>query len=184
MLSFATRTFKLKSQNNAMDLTVILVNFKSEALLNFNYQLLTDLNPNINLKWIVVDNTPNNEELRRHELDPRFTVLPSVARPEHLYGDSSYHHALGLNSCLPHIKTRYLLVLDPDFYIVMPNALAKVLDFIEKANAGFIGVPWHPKRSIKYRGFPVSIVYLLILLLWILVILILGQYMKRVDLLT
>jgi GT2 family glycosyltransferase len=71
-----------------------------------------------------------------------------------LYGSASYHHGEGLNLCISNIKTRFLLVLDPDFYIVMHNWIRKVVSYMQEENIAILGVPWHPYRYRKWRYFP------------------------------
>lgn len=115
-----------------------------------------------NWTWIVVDNSPAG--LAR-SLDPgKFLVIPGFkieevekSIPKIFVGKrkvASYHHARALNAVLPHVKTRFLLVLDNDLYIVRRNWAEEVLAYMEKNNLGVFGVPWPPYQYLKYRYFP------------------------------
>ena len=66
----------------------------------------------------------------------------------------SYHHAAGLNKALERVATRYVLFLDPDFFIIRPNWIEDVLEHMDTRGLSFWGAPYHPARSIKYRYFP------------------------------
>lgn len=136
-------------------LTICTVNYKTEAILGLNKRLLLQLNSSVDITWLVVNNTRYDEERSsRPLLDTYFTELPCVARPKNIYGMDSYHHGFGLNSCLEHVHTRYMLVLDPDFFILMNDAILHVLLHMNKHGLAFFGAPWHPKYIKKYRDFP------------------------------
>lgn len=74
--------------------------------------------------------------------------------PERCRG--SYRHAAALNAFLQSFQpeTRYVLILDPDFYIVRQNWIPDVVAHMQHNNLSFFGAPWHPKWYSKYRGFP------------------------------
>jgi hypothetical protein len=76
------------------------------------------------------------------------TILPDTD------GIASYHHAMAINLGLQHINTRYLLVLDPDFYILRDNWIELVLSYMKTMELSFFGAPWHPKWYHKWRDFP------------------------------
>ena len=52
-------------------------------------------------------------------------------------------HAMGLNNLVDHIKTRYVLISDPDFFVFRP--LDDVIDHMTKNNLTFFGAPYHPE---------------------------------------
>ena len=68
----------------------------------------------------------------------------------------SYQHAESLNSFFRQnkIKTKYLLIIDPDFYIIYNDWISKVTKYMDKKRIDFFGSPWHPKWYKKYRNFP------------------------------
>jgi putative sugar O-methyltransferase len=68
----------------------------------------------------------------------------------------SYQHAAALNRFIREqdFKTRYLLILDPDFFILRENWITEVCKHIETKKLWFFGATWHPKWFSKYRYFP------------------------------
>ncbi|HEY0220782.1 MAG TPA: hypothetical protein VGC58_01010, partial [Candidatus Paceibacterota bacterium] len=86
--------------------------------------------------------------------DGAVTVLEGT---ENNFGDvagASYHHASGLNLALKEVKTRFVLILDPDFFIIRKNWIEDVLEYMTKNELVFFGAPYNPKRYMKYRYFP------------------------------
>jgi hypothetical protein len=69
---------------------------------------------------------------------------------------ASYLHAAGLNIALRESKTRYSIVLDPDFYIVQENWIGRILGKMEKENLAIFGAPWNPRWYQKFQNFPCS----------------------------
>jgi hypothetical protein len=132
------------------DLTICSVSFHSGLHLAANYELTRQVNGDIS--WVVAQNGPA-EDLAR------FKVVPGAAPPSSLGPGNqnikiaSYHHALGLNATVPHIKTRFALFLDPDFFIVPP--LAMVLDHMKTRGLSFFGAPYaiDPLKS-RRQDFP------------------------------
>ncbi len=76
---------------------------------------------------------------------------PSFSTP---WDEGSYHHSLGLTLALPHVQTRYLLVLDPDFYICRRDWIDWVLGDMERKGLSFFGATWSPATPSKYQNFP------------------------------
>lgn len=66
----------------------------------------------------------------------------------------SYHHASGLNIALENVKTRYAIVIDPDFYVVRPNWVREILAHMQKNDLAVFGAPWNPRWYQKFRYFP------------------------------
>jgi hypothetical protein len=103
-------------------------------------------------RWIVVDNSQNGLEGFFPCDDARFVAIPGAESRK--VGRRSYHHAAGLHLALPLVRTRFLLILDPDFYILRPNWLRDIPAHMDRNNLAFFGAPWHPRWSTKYRYFP------------------------------
>lgn len=136
-------------------LTICTVSYQSRDYIEQNWALAQNLNEQP-AQWIVVDNTPLDGADRLDPSETRFKVLPRVEPPsitEKIY-ISSYHHGTALNEAVKHVNTRYLLILDPDFFIVKPDWIKTILAHIETHQLAFFGVPWHPRWYRKYRYFP------------------------------
>jgi hypothetical protein len=130
-------SFDLSEVISMRDLTICSVSFHSGLHLAANYELIRQASGDI--AWVVAQNGPE-EQL------PRFQVVPGAAPPSSIGPGNqnikiaSYHHALGLNATIPHIKTRFALFLDPDFFIVPPLSL--VLDHMQSQGLAFFGAPY------------------------------------------
>ncbi len=136
------------------DLTVCSVSFNSGPWLDLNIQLAGALNPSCNIEWIVAENSPENSTEKLQPKVRNVSLLggaPPVNRP---YAEASYHHAAGLQLTLKKVRSRFLLVLDPDFYIIKPNWVNEIINYMEQNDVSILGVPWHPSRSRKIRYFP------------------------------
>lgn len=134
-----------------VDITVCTVSFHNAPYLRLNWHLCEHLNDgDSGVSWIVAENTPEGASDRLAPDNPHFTVIPGEGpglRP-------NFQHTLALHRCLDLVKTRYLLVLDPDFYLVRPHWVRDVVEHMQREKLTFFGVPWHPKFSDKYRYFP------------------------------
>ncbi len=132
---------------NLSMLSIISVKYGSSQWLEKNLELVAQLNPSHQPQWLIINN----------DNDPSFrsphTILPAVAREQH-HDKGSYHHAAAINSALPHVKTRFLLVLDHDFYIVQPNWIERITEHMLARDLAFFGSVWHPKWTYQYRYFP------------------------------
>jgi hypothetical protein len=137
------------------ELTICTVSFASRLQVELNMRLTRALNPDPLPNWIVVENSSADSPER---VVPREDLCAVVLEGPPLDGTSSrprsFHHGAALNLAVGHVRTRYLLVLDPDFYIVRPDWVRAVLDFMRAGDLAFFGAPWHPRWYVKPRYFP------------------------------
>lgn len=129
-----------------------------EALVLRNIEYIHRKNPDASYHIHVLDNG------RFHGFPELELKLPNVTvhtgepsdyrKPDACRG--SYQHATALNRFLreQEIDTRYLMILDPDFYVVRDNWITDALQHMAEAGLWFMGVPWHPKWYSKHRYFP------------------------------
>jgi Glycosyl transferase family 2 len=130
-------------------LSIVSVKFGSSVWLEQNLELIKRLNPDSRFDFFVV----NNDSDPDFKPPPEVQVLPAV--PRVLHGDKgSYHHAAALNSALPFVQTRFLLILDPDFYVIQPNWIEAVIDHMKSRDLACFGSVWHPRWTYQYRYFP------------------------------
>ena len=118
-------------------------------------ELIEALNPATPFKLLVVDNSGPGEPGLKID-DPRCEVIAGVDQdlslPEH--GRGSYHHAAALNLALTRVDTPYLLVLDPDFFVLYRNWIAEVWEHMRRRTLKLFGAPWHYGWNRKWRYFP------------------------------
>ncbi|MFC1453450.1 hypothetical protein ACFLSJ_08930 [Verrucomicrobiota bacterium] len=135
-------------------LTLCTVSFGSKVFLDLNRRLADALNGERPWEWLVVENSPAGSPDALDGSDSRFTLLGGVEFERKQRAPASYHHGRALNHALEHVRTRFALVMDPDFYIVRPGWADTVPQHMEDRGLCFFGVPWHPKFYTKYRYFP------------------------------
>ena len=137
------------------ELTICTVSYGHKSLIETNIALVTKMNSGKIIRWIIVENTPDNKSDRFALGESgNVKVIKGVTNDFKGIGSASYHHASGLNIAMKEVTTRYVLVLDPDFFIVRKNWVIDVVDYMRQNNLAFFGAPYNPKRYMKYRGFP------------------------------
>jgi hypothetical protein len=131
-------------------LTICSVAFRAKWCLDLNHQLTRRLNPDVpRPEWLLFDNNIEPQEMM-DPADPRFTV----ARPAQRDLEMGYEHALGITAIMGRVRTRFLLILDPDCFLVMPDWIRRVPEYMLEHELGFFGTPINPKRHNSYRYFP------------------------------
>lgn len=140
--------------NKHLTLTIISVvfNIGHEQFLKKNIQLIQKLNPQLNIKWLVCNNRLDKHKLKINNIKEVNGVVYPKNIPPVIRG--SYHHASALNKLINLTKTRFVLTLDPDFFIIRPNAILEILRYMDKHNLDMIGATWNPKWYNKIRYFP------------------------------
>jgi len=114
-------------------------------------------NPDSNCRWLIVENSPANSVQSLASNNHEFDVITGPPKRPKSFGsidEASYHHGDGLNLGVSHVKTRFLLILDPDFFIVEKDWVSGVIGHMKRNKITFLGAPWHPSRHKKIRYFP------------------------------
>lgn len=141
------------------DLTICSVYHKKEArdLLTLNQRLTRKLNTGANFHWIAIDNSPREQNVAPPEGD--FEIAPGfeIAEFERIYAKPivyAFHASSAMNSVLPRIKTRFVLFLDADFFLIRPNWISGVVAHMRTNELAAFGSPWHPHYAGKIRYYP------------------------------
>ena len=133
------------------DLTIVSVyhNQLSKRLLELNGEFTKIQNPGSDFVWLVGDNTPQTfpDKISGKE----FTIVPNT---QDYHGLGSHQHAGAINTCLKEVRTRFVLSLDSDFYILRNQWIEEVLSYMKANNLAFFGVTYHTQDYFKYRYFP------------------------------
>ena len=134
-------------------LTICTVSYGHAAHLDLNWKLVARLNGDIayRLKWLVAENAPIANPLRLSGTEQHFTHCPGYADDSR---GASHQHAEALKRLVSRARSRFVLILDPDFYILRKNWIADVTAYIKAHNLAFFGAPWHPRYVQNYRYFP------------------------------
>lgn len=136
--------------SSAGGLTICSVAFRARRCLDLNHALTARLNPGVATPdWLLFDNNTDPREMLPAD-DPRFTVV----RPDARETDMGYEHALGIAALLSRVRTRFLLVQDPDCFLVRPGWIRDVTAHMDANQLGFFGTPINPRRHNSYRYFP------------------------------
>lgn len=136
------------------NLTICTVSFSSARWLELNLALTRKLNPRASFDWVVAENSTSSADDAIDFKHREFRVVKGAAPVTSRYAAASYHHAAGLKQALQEVRTRFLLVLDPDFYIIRPGWISEVLEYMRRNEVAILGAPWHPSRPSKFRYFP------------------------------
>lgn len=146
----------LDSSRSGTSLTILTVVIEKHYPYVFEQlELISALNPDRDFRMMVVDNTSMEEPGLRVD-DDRCVVVSGIDTKDLPKGEArgSYHHAGALNSVIRQVDTRYVLVLDPDLFVVYRNWIAECLEHMRRRNLAFFGTPWHSRWYRKWRGFP------------------------------
>ena len=140
------------------DITIVSVlGPEDKSYITRNINLIKKLNKRDNYIIYLIDNfyeSSNNFKIN----DQNIFVHKGVSQNNSINSNfrGSYQHAESLNMFMKENKilTNYLLVLDPDFFILQNEWIKNVAEFMETDDIDFFGSPWHPKWYTKYRDFP------------------------------
>lgn len=135
----------------AFDLDIVTVSYESDAHILRNVSLMKSLNPGFSYRYIVVKNDPGPSALENCK---DIVLVPGTPPRSSDPGEGSYHHAEGIHEGMKHVTSRYVLVLDPDFFVVVPNWMSKVTAHARENDLSFLGALWSPVKIRKYRYFP------------------------------
>lgn len=135
-------------------LTIGCVSYKSAPYVALNQRLTRFLNPDAPVHWIVVTNDTRKPARVAPLLADGTVLLGRAAVDRSQDFPKGRHHAAGLQQIIDRVETRFLLVLDPDFFIVRRNWIADCLAHMEARGLSFFGAAHHPRRASKFRYFP------------------------------
>ncbi len=136
------------------ELTLCSSTYFDKKFLELNWKLTKALNPDMRYLWNVIDNNPPGSE------EYMTLSLPGLHVYKGNYFDTtrkradSYHHGNALNKAIRLVKTRFALIIDPDFYILRKNWIIEIIEYMKTENLAIFGAPWNPKWFTKYRYFP------------------------------
>ena len=150
----------LVQEKNELTICSAYHTLERKYLLDLQWDLIHTLNTNKNWVWVVADNTPPGY-LAVDKLDSKkFKVIDGVSprtiiprnAPKNYQG--AYHYGDAVNKAIAHASTRFLLVMDNDFFLVRHEWINDVLEHMQNNDLAFFGVPWNARRTGPYRYFP------------------------------
>ena len=63
----------------------------------------------------------------------------------------SYHHAESLGLALEGADTRFVIIMDPDFYVIRRGWIGDILGHMKDRDLALFGAPWSPRWRQKVR---------------------------------
>lgn len=133
------------------DCTILTVCYNDALLFKENIQLMRALNPDTLIDFLVVDNSQKESE--RALLEKDAYIIEGCGKPT-IAGDGSNHHAHALAKGLTQVATRYLIIIDPDFFVVQRNWINYCIQQMEEKDLGVIGSVWNPRWTLHPRYVP------------------------------
>lgn len=130
--------------------TICTVACNNAGFIRHNIALTRTTSGQVPVRWVIAENSPADSKQRLE--GPIEAALIIAGEPgQHT---PAYQHSLALHQAIACCQTRFLLVLDADFYIVRQNWAMDMIRYMDHHELAMLGVPWHPKRSEHYRYFP------------------------------
>lgn len=139
------------------DITICTVDYSSADVLAMNISHTKKLNERSSFTWSIVTNDVTGVENRLRKEIATSSILPLDEASNSSWCAGSYQHARGLNTAIKNTSTRYVVALDPDFFILTPEWCGQVTAYMNSNNISFFGAPYSPGRFIKYRYFPSAV---------------------------
>jgi hypothetical protein len=112
------------------------------------------LNPGSKVKWVVVANDTKKPERLACQIEEGTLVLGRAPADRTRDFPKGAHHAAGLHKAIDTVTTRFLLVIDPDFFIVRKGWIRDCLEYMVENKLSFFGAAHDPRRVSKFRYFP------------------------------
>lgn len=135
-----------------LDLKLCSVNYNSNEYLKINKSIIL---PN-NIDWLIVQNNEKDERLGGFEYINGIYDFKEPPNSKTI-GRASYHHAAALNKACRSklLNNRFILLLDPDFFIV--PSLQVCIQYMLDNNLAFFGSPYaiEPDKK-RVQDFPVA----------------------------
>ncbi len=130
--------------------TIISVLYRNRPLFELNHSLTQALNLGSEYRWLVADNELGGNTVSGQR---DITIFDGVERTN-TRDKGSLHHARALQKCLERVDTRFVLSMDPDFFVLQQHWLERIVSHAIKHDIAFFGSGWHPRWYYQYRDFP------------------------------
>jgi hypothetical protein len=135
-------------------LSVGCVSYRSGQYVALNQRLTRFLNPDAPVQWIVVANDTKKPQRLACQVDKGTKVLEKAPVDRSKDFPKGAHHAGGLQKVIATATTRFLLLIDPDFFIVRRGWIDDCLTHMLDGKLSFFGAAHDPRRVSKFRYFP------------------------------
>ena len=93
---------------------------------------------------------------RSMEISDNSDLISSEIELRALKALASYHHAFGLELGVREAKTRFVVIIDPDFFVIQPDWINRIVGHMTEKKLAVFGASWNPAWYQKLRDFPCS----------------------------
>jgi len=143
----------MQEKNPELTICSVYHSEMTKRILIMNEEFMKYMNPGVS--WIrLAANNSLKEPI--HLNTPGIIELPGGTVPDTAPSNSweGYHDGAATNALLSHVKTRFALILDYDFFAIRKNWITETLNYMKEHNVALLGAPYHPKYWTKFRYFP------------------------------
>ena len=136
-------------------ISIAFVCFNTKNFILKNISLIKKLNKksSVNIKFYICDN--NNKKTYSYSKNKKIEIFKGVEKNHNHSFPETDHHGRALNKILKKIqKTDFLIILDPDFFIIEKNWIIKTINFCNLKKISIFGAPWFPTHLTKQKYFP------------------------------
>ena len=149
-----------------MSLDILTVISYDRHYFNLNYEITKKLN-DYSHNWIVVENYSKDKH-GAFDPDKKITKIEedNIKYVEGIDQDSlnvrvikkknlsyslnpqrSIFHSKGLSLGLKNSNSKYLLIIDPDFFVIRKNWIKNIIEYMEEKNIDLFSSPYHPVKD-------------------------------------
>ena len=165
-----------------MSLDIITVVSYDREYFELNYNLTKNLNKDFDHKWIVVENKsdeahgnyiPNIKKPKLNKENIEYfkgidqkgensRVIKKNGTTYTLNPKRNVYHAKGLSIGVEKSNSKYLLIIDPDFFVIKKNWIKEIINYMEINNIDIFSSPYHPVKDWIKPRFSPCVYFLLI----------------------
>jgi hypothetical protein len=142
-------------------IVVLTVIYEDYTVFFHNYESIVSQNKEIELRFVVVDNSkyPNSLYVDKLRDKKNIHYLRNHIVPKLKLKSNSFHHSLGLDLGISFIQKSYqevhsMIVIDPDYFVFGDNWISCLTNFMFENNYMIAGSPWAKRWTHKYKNFP------------------------------
>lgn len=127
-------------------LTIITSFYRDGGHLIRNILNTRRFNPHGEHEWILIDNSSGVTDFGVIK-EEKFTVYKGIEE-KHIQPfflkKVSAANAISINFGITKSDTRFICAMDPDFFVVYPNWIDAVTEYMDAAGVGILSAPYHP----------------------------------------
>lgn len=108
-----------------------------------NKETVNRFNPTEQYKWIVIDSSSGFDLSSVEDAKVYKGPNEKLIQP-FLFKKASASNAISIDFGISKADTRFICIMDPDFFVVYPNWINKVVGYMEETGVGILSAPYNP----------------------------------------